>query len=232
MKIYLHIGYHKTGSSFLQMMLSQNRKFLLKNKIHYPKAERDKDAKQGRISPGNGLRLSKAISANNKDEFIDIMSFWVKEAKTNNCDSLLISNEGLFHSMASNHYLDLFEKLKKEHKITEINGLVYFRDSFDHILSLYKHRGKRGTIPSFKDWVENSYETLDLTERFIDKTKSDCISWTFRKYKSDSEFMTKSLFSDWLGIESPEIPKNDRVNTSLTLSEIMVLRELNEIGKK
>jgi hypothetical protein len=51
------------------MMLSQNRKELLENKIYYPTAERDKDAKQGRISPGNGLRLSQAISKKKQGGF-------------------------------------------------------------------------------------------------------------------------------------------------------------------
>jgi hypothetical protein len=157
---------------------------------------------------------------------------WIEGAKISGCDKLLISSEGLFHSLASNEYYELFEELKKKTVISEINSLVFLREPFDHIISLYKHRGKRGTITDFKSWVENDYETLDMTEILIDKAKSDKIAWTYRKYKNDSKFMAESLFSDWLKIETPRIPSNDKVNTSLTLSEILVLRELNKSGEK
>ena len=232
MKIYLHLGYHKTGSSFLQMMLSQNRKQLLENKIYYPIAERDNDAKRGRISPGNGIQLALAISNKNKNEFYQCFLNWIDEANKNGCDTLLISSEGLFHSLANNEYSELFKELKKKAKISEIKGLVFMRDPFDHIISLYKHRNKRGEILNFADWVENDYETLNLTKDFIIKSKSDGIIWTFRKYQNNSEFMAECLFSDWLKIERPIIPLNDKVNMSMTLSEILVLRELNKSGNK
>src|SRR5690554_6076042 len=122
MKIYLHIGYHKTGSSFLQMMLSSNRSLLKRSGIHYPSEERDQDAKQRRISPGNGLRLSQAITAQNKKDFLDIMLTWINEAASNKCKTLLISNEGLFHSMSSNDYVNLFQELKLKTEISEIRG--------------------------------------------------------------------------------------------------------------
>lgn len=232
MKILLHIGYHKTGSSFLQMMLSNNRKYLIEKGIYYPMAIRDKDAKQGKVSPGNGLRLSKAILNRNKEDFFDCLLHWINEAKTANCSRLLISNEGLFHAFALIDYAELFEELKSKTQISNIQGLIFIRDPFDHILSLYKHRGKRGDIVNFAEWVKKDYDTLDLTERFIEKSKSDGISWSFRKYKKDSEFMTNCLFLDWLKINSPQIPNKDKVNTSLTLSEIIILRELRKLNNE
>jgi|26BtaG_2_1085354.scaffolds.fasta_scaffold00002_236 hypothetical protein len=232
MKIYLHIGYHKTGSSFLQMMLSRNRNLLLENRIYYPMAKRDKDAKEGKISPGNGVQLALAISNQSNNEFFQILLGWIEEARKNSCSTLLISSEGLFHSLANNEYSKLFKELKKKTEISEIRGLIFIRDPMDHILSLYKHRGKRGAIENFTDWVENDYETLYLTEKFIVKTKSDEIIWTYRKYKNDSKFMAECLFLNWLEIETPEIPEKDKVNTSLTLSEILVLRELNKVTDK
>jgi len=35
-RIFLHIGFHKTGTSALQEYLSKNREYLLKQKILYP----------------------------------------------------------------------------------------------------------------------------------------------------------------------------------------------------
>lgn len=224
MRIYLHIGYHKTGSSFLQMLLSSNRDLLRDLGVHYPSEERDEDAKLGRISPGNGLRLAKAIGTRNKKDFLDIMLLWIKEATAHKCRALLISNEGLFHSMSRNDYHDLFQELQKVTKISEIHGLLFLRDPLDHIFSLYKHRGKRGAIPDFKTWVEEDYETLQLTEKFLDKTEANPqIHFTLRKYKNDSKFLADAVFKEWLDIPTPPIPQSDRVNASLSLSEIMVL---------
>ena len=225
MEIYLHIGYHKTGSSFLQMMFSSNRSLLEASGIYYPSEKGDLDAKQGRISPGNGLRLSQAIAAQNKNDFTDIMLSWIKDARSHNCRALLISSEGLFHSMSNNDFEILFQELGLKTQISQIHALLFLRDPQDHIFSLYKHRGKRGTIPDFMTWVERNYETLELTEQFLDKMDANTqIHLTFRKYKNDSQFLANAVFRDWLNISVPPIPEGDRVNASLSLSEIMVLQ--------
>lgn len=230
MKIYLHIGYHKTGSSFLQMMFSTNRTLLKELGIYYPSEDRDNDAKEGRISPGNGLRLSQAITTQNKNEFMDLMSSWIKEAITNECKTLLISNEGLFHSMSSNDYSNFFKELRSKTQISEVQGLLFLRDPLDHIFSLYKHRGKRGTIPDFKTWVNEDYETLQLTEQFINKLDEGTqVNFTLRRYKNDSKYLADAVFKDWLNISTPSIPEGDRVNPSLTLSEIMVLENVYKV---
>lgn len=231
MKILLHIGMHKTGSSFLQMMISKNREYLIENKIFYPIGERDKDALEGRISPGNAYLLSRAILNGNRVEFFNYILTWLNDAQKNGCDKLLLSSEGLFHSLASTEYSELFRELKSRTKITEINSLIFLRDPFDHILSLYKHRGKGGNIGNFRYWVENDYETLQLMERLIGKEKGGHIKFTFRKYKKDADYMAKSLFYDWLKIKTPQIPIKNEVNTSLTLSEILVLTELRKVDK-
>jgi hypothetical protein len=232
MKIYLHCGYHKTGSSFIQMMLSTNRSFLKENGYHYPISKDDQAAKQGQISPGNGLKLSQAIH-HKEDAFLqakNILQNWIDEAKKNNCDKLIISSEGLFHSLASIDFQLFFQQMITEFKLDGIALLLFLRDSLDHIFSLYKHRGKRGTIQNFKDWVENNYETLQLTEQFFDKMIPDSnVELSLRKYKNDSQHLSEAVFKDWLQIPTPSIPKSDRVNTSLSLSEIMVLENVYQL---
>ena len=104
-KLYLHCGYHKTGSSFLQTLFAQNRDYLLENNICFPFSKDDKNMLKGEISPGNGIELVKAIREKNNALIIDLLEKWVKITLSNNCDSLLISSEGLFHVLAESGYL-------------------------------------------------------------------------------------------------------------------------------
>ena len=229
MKIFFHIGYHKTGSSFLQMMFSLNREYLSKNNFYYPLSVTDADSKSGKISPGNGLELALALRKNENDfsSALKIIENWIREAERNKCDNLIISSEGLFHSFSQIKYRSFFEKINAEFDLDGEKILLFLRDPLDHIFSLYKHRGKRGTIPDFKNWVENEYETLQLTKQFFEGMMLDPkISFSFRKYKNDSQFLSDAVFRDWLKISTPDIPKKDRVNDSLSLSEIMVLENV------
>jgi hypothetical protein len=227
MKLYLHCGYHKTGSSFLQTMFAKNRGLLKRNGIWFPSSEREKDMLAGRISPGNGVELTDALSDGNAEKAEAILTRCRKEAEAEGCDSLLFSSEGLFHAFEKEGALSALTHAAKKSEIGPVSALIYFRDPVGHVLSVYKHRGKRGTLPPFMDWLNEGYETLDLTESFLDYRDSYPITWNCRAYRKDSEFMAQSAFTDWLGTEIPEIPENDTVNESLTLTEIELLRVLH-----
>ena len=62
MRLHLHVGHGKTGSSFLQSWLAQNRSELLRvGGVHYPVADSDQRARSGRFSMGNGVLLDQAL---------------------------------------------------------------------------------------------------------------------------------------------------------------------------
>ena len=229
MKLYLHFGYHKTASSFLQTLFSKNRNFLISKGIFYPESGFDKQMTTGKISPGNGLELTLALRNRDIKTVKNLFNKWVRQCRSKKCNKLLISNEGLFHNFNEPSVFEILEKIVKNYGITEIYGLLYFRDPFDHALSLYKHRNKNGNIKDFKEWIENDYETFEVIKKFLLHYNRYSIKWTFHKYKSDSEFMAKSAFSEWLCVETPVIPKNEKVNVSMTLSEILLLKECQRI---
>jgi len=228
-KLYLHCGYHKTGSSFLQVMFAQNRDYLLKNKIYFPSSKEDKKMISGKISPGNGFELVKAIRNKNRLLVNKLLKNWVDKSITNNANILFISSEGLFHVLAELDLMNLFIEVCNELGITDITALLFFRDPVSHVFSVFKHRGKNGEISDYRDWVKNEYETLNLTKNFLGFYKDFNIKWMFRKYSSESESMVKIAFDDFLEIKSPDIPKTERVNISLTLSEIIMMREVKDI---
>lgn len=225
--LYLHCGIHKTGSSFLQMMFARNRNLLKSHGIHYPKSEREFQMLQGEISPGNGVHLARELSKSESD-ISNLLAEDLDMAKEMGLDAVLYSSENLFHTFARN---DSIKKLCRASKIAgfgEVKALVYFRDPVSHILSLYKHRAKNGDHSDFKKWFQTGYETYSLIDSFLQYKETSEIAWSCRKYSPDSKKMISSSFIDWLEIEAPDIPEDDRVNRSLQLSEIQILQMLKE----
>ena len=153
MNLYIHVGIHKTGSSYLQTLFARNRDLLAEHSIYYSKSERDKEMLKGRISPGNALKLNKLLRDSKYEEVKKYLQRLVLQAEKINCKSVLLSNEGLFHIFAKEGTVLNFIEIYKTSRFKNIHGLVYFRDPLDHILSLYKNRAKSGKHLDFKIWL-------------------------------------------------------------------------------
>jgi len=227
-KLYIHCGYHKTGSSFLQTIFSQNRQFLIDNGIYFPVSADDKNMLGAKISRGNGIELVNFLNKKNEIEASRLFSNWLKETIINNCSSLLISSEGFFHTFSKEDSMKMFCDICEKSGIDGIDGLLLFRNPIKHVLSVYKHRAKYGKIQNFKNWASSNYETLEITEYFLDNYNKYDINWCFRKYSSDSNTLIEIAFKDWLNLSIPKISKEQRVNASLTLSEILALYEAKQ----
>lgn len=225
--LYLHCGIHKTGSSFLQTMFTRNRTLLRDNDIHYPKSEKELEMLQGEISPGNGVHLARTL-LNKESDTLELLKNDLELAKDLNLHSVLYSSENLFHNFAQNDSVEKLYRVAKLAGFDKIKALVYFRDPVAHVLSTYKHRAKNGDHSDFKKWVESGYETYSLIDSFLHYNETYQISWSCRKYSPDSLKMIKSSFIDWLGIDAPNIPDDDRVNRSLLLGEIQILQMLKK----
>jgi len=229
MRLYLHCGYHKTGSSFLQTVFAQKNEYLIKNGIYFPLAREDRNMLDAKISPGNGIKLVYSLRESDEDYSLELLKGWINEANSKNCSSLLISAEGLFHTFSKENTLKLLCDSCNKLGIDNIKCLLFFRDPIKHAFSVYKHRGKYGKILDFKNWINEDYETLNLTKDFLDIYNNFNISWHLRRYTSDSSQLIDIVFNDWLELPPPEIVEEKRVNTSLTLSEILALTEAKKL---
>jgi hypothetical protein len=107
----------------------------------------------------------------------------------------------------------------------------FFRDIVDHAISTYKHRAKTGKHPDYKYWVENNYETPSLLVKLFKNVEQhkESIKWNIRKFKKDSEYLKKSFFKDWLGINIPVFDSLPNVNESVTMSEVKLLNHIKTI---
>jgi len=227
LRLFLHIGYHKTGSSYIQTLFSTNRELLLDHRIFYPISKDDRKAKKGLISPGNAIDLVHSFKKEDYKTAKMLLTNWVSHAKGHNCNALLLSSEQLFPQFAKNNgVIEFLNECLANNILSDVSGLIFVRDPIEHIFSLYKHKGKNGAITNFSKWTEINYKTLEETGLFFDIIKSSPISWTCKKYTKNPSFLSEVVFTNWLNIPVPEIPANKYINVSLTLSEIGVMREL------
>lgn len=130
MKVIIHIGQQKTGSTVLQDYLFQSRSFLKKHNILYPQSLGHK--KQVKLLSEN-TELSQTNSS--------LRESFTKELCSQKFDTVIISEENLF--------------AVDEQKISNVKNLItqfsddvvifaYLRRQDDHLLSIYQ-QGIRGT---------------------------------------------------------------------------------------
>jgi hypothetical protein len=227
MKLYIHFGIYKAGSSYIQYICSNQRDYLNFNSLYYPRSTEDEKMKKGLISKGNADGLEMAIKSEDDTKITAILKEWYEEAEKKNCKAVLISAEALVHQLAIQNRLDKIIVCAESIGFTKIKAMGFFRDLADHALSTYKHRAKSGRISDYRHWVSQVYETPKLFENLSQVMASDhSIEWSLRKFQKDSDFLKAAFFKDWLRIEVPNFHTRPNVNESVTLSEVKVLNHL------
>ena len=229
MKLYLHIGTEKTGSSYLQHIAAYNRKKLLQENIWYPiSTKNEKLMLKGDISPGNGQDIADYI---NKKEFQTLekrIAELVEQAKSQNSNKLLISNELLLLALSSKEALKTFEDSARAAGIKQVKYLLILRNPVDQALSLYKHRAKSGTAPDIEYWPIAHYHYGEALLTFFEQAEKEKIELTCRKYTTQEKGLETLLFRDWLNCTGEYYPLNKQVNSSLNLSELLVIKEMRK----
>ena len=227
MRLHIHFGIYKAGSSYIQYICANQRDYLNANSIYFPRSTEDKKMKNGLISKGNADGLESGMKSEDESKITMILKQWYEEAEKMNCKAVLISAEALVHQLAIQNRLNKIIVSAESIGFTEIKAMGFFRDLADHALSTYKHRAKSGRIPDYKHWVSQVYETPKLFENLSQVIASDhSIEWTLRKFQKDSDFLKAAFFKDWLRIEVPNFQTRPNVNESVTLSEIKVMNHL------
>ncbi|HEE0245358.1 TPA: hypothetical protein R6264_002036 [Legionella pneumophila] len=145
-KYILHIGSHKTGTTWLQEFLSANRERLLLNGIDFPLIGR---AKHGCQAHRYFSAYFRGIKNEHPDDFEQV--FAQEISRTENC---IISSEDFYFCSRKNDSMELIHK--KFGKSTHI--ICYLREPCSHILSLYQEVAKNKESCNFQDFL-NLYES-------------------------------------------------------------------------
>jgi hypothetical protein len=231
MELFIHFGIYKTGSSFLQTICAHNRESLKSKGIWFPHAEKDEEMLAGKITPGNGKRITTYLLDFNRQKVIGLLSQWVKEAKENGCNNILISDEALIHAFAVSKSLGILKDTADSTGINAVHCLGYFRDPVDHCLSTFKHRAKKGTIFDFEKWVHNDYETPNVLNNFLKNFQTIGFNWTLRKYERNGLIMADFFFKEWLKVPEYKLVQSNEVNPSLSFSELSIIQYFGKWNK-
>lgn len=231
MRLYLHVGHGKTGSSFLQSWLAQNRSELWRvGCVHYPVADSDERARSGGFSMGNGALLDQALKVS--DQTQNLNSFW----------SDLIPQkqdffpEGVLFS-AERWARHLPRRLEDLMRVADAGGFAQMmiwlvvRDPLDHALSVYGQMVKRhGFSGSLDDWLKiYDFPNVLLYCLEVFQSQPDRIALRVDHYGLQRSSLEKCMM-DWLAlpVDSNWQRPSAMVNRSLTWDELLMMRRLNE----
>ena len=216
MKLTLHIGHGKTGSSALQSFLSLNESLLLKYGVYYPDVHSLNAAKKGYISSGNLAGVKKY------DEAI----YQATSKKISN--HYLFSNETLMVKMLADSFS--LQRLAKEFNLELI---LYCRNPLDHVFSSYGQSVKReGCTISMAKWID-SYKRPQQVADMITLCKDIGVTLKLINY-SKIDSIEKSFCDVLLGeksndfLQSAQFSKIKTINRSLSRVEYEIQRKFNQ----
>lgn len=225
MILFLHIGTEKTGSSFLQVVQAKNRHVLQNQGLFFPHAGKwEKEMLAGRISPGNGEELQKALLRKNENRVKFLLRSYRKEAIKVGAKNILISNELLLHGLSVGMSSEVLDRIAMSLGYSQVRYLLILRDPVEQAFSLFLHRAKSGRFSHIKDWLESGYDLPQILLKFLEKIPHQI---TIRRYKKTGNELMKIYFQDWLDIDTTLLVNEfNRVNPSLSLSELRIIAEL------
>lgn len=210
MKIIVHVGPDKTGTSFIQNWCNLNRELLLHKKIYYPEHAVDVNG----ISSGNGhLILSRngdvsSFSELKLQKLIDVANY-------EKCEFLLISGENLWQFMKNLHTFS-----------SDVKLIFYLRLSCDYEESSYNQCVKRHGV--YRRFAINS-----VGHRFfnVDFNQINLSQFVLRYYMKEmfyrGDIVSDFLFSAGLWDDSFEIKLSPVVNSSYSFEALEFKRFLN-----
>lgn len=227
MKICLHVGTEKTGSSFLQKLCGTHREFLAGQGVFFPDAGRDEERLiGGSISPGNARELAQLIEHEQWEATDKWLAERANQAVAKGADQLLLSHELLFAALSSRAAIKRLEEAARRIGVGEVGALLMVRDPVEQAISLYKHRAKSGRVGDLSTWLTAHYRVPGDIKAFLSAVEAGETLLRVRKYEKDTARLTDAFFCDWLGVTPPPVETDTSVNPSLTLSELRLIRQL------
>lgn len=209
-KLVLHIGHHKTGTSFIQSILAINKDRLINMDALYPQNNSFIKAQRGRITGGNGdLLLNEEIALTHHQKII-------------------YSRESFFDELING---ELIQKLLRDYKVCVI---LYSRDLFSHSFSRWGQQVKRrGCIDSVDDYLcgnpDGPYKGILDWILLKEEMGFELIFRNYSRIRNLKERFLLDCFDINKEFKSFEEPKSLFVNRSLSAIELEIQRLFNSI---
>ena len=216
-KIYLHIGPHKTGSSYLQKFLLENSKILIDNGIFYPDLSDERG--DGHHNLAKPIFIKKELKS-----YLNSL-----EVKKNN--SLLLSAEN-FSRLSNKDIKELYNILAEF--TDNIQVLIFIRNPSSVLRSLWCESIKHGSFRSHSDFLVEHFafpkKSKILNPEILFKNFSQYFNVSLIDYDSinfKSVTSLASVFLDSINIGGKYSFTNYEVNKSFSLAESEIYRNIN-----
>jgi len=159
-RIIVHIGAGKTGTSSIQETLRQNAPILSKQGIHYFGLVLDR-APVKRYEwqrPGAFREFFVARKGEVGNEFREVLEESIDNLVKRGGHTFILSNESFL--LSGSFLIDVFAQLKAE-RGWEVNFVAYVRDYASWSKSSYvqwgiKHKAYKGKLKPYREWIRNS----------------------------------------------------------------------------
>ncbi|MCZ6757860.1 MAG: glycosyltransferase family 2 protein [Bacteroidetes bacterium] len=163
--VVIHIGFRKTGTTYIQRAFDLNRKRLLREGVLFPDTGLDRtDSRGGR--PGALAGHLKFIElVRHRGEKWGLWKDVLREIGKNKVNTIFLSAENFLHEYQS---MDLEELRQTFSGFKQLSFIVSLRRPDQWIESLYKELvcgGWRGEARDFDSFIKENWHQMDFAER-------------------------------------------------------------------
>ena len=238
LRLQLHVGHGKTGSSYLQSWLAANAAVLLsEHHLLYPQVcpltrVRDRRAEQSQFSMGNGFVLNPVLE--DGVNWRRQQRWWRRLCRQQSLQQQQLASLVFSHEPWARQLPSQWPQLMQLVALMEVEAVdcwLLVRDPFGHALSVYGQMVKRhGFSGSVEDWL-GIYDFPEVLMRFLDAVEASSHPVCLRvdNYGSRRQELLQCL-KQWLVLPVDgdwKAISEDRVNRSLTTAELILMRWLN-----
>lgn len=221
-KIIIHAGPHKTGSTYIQKLLHNNRALLMQNKISYPNAYYLFLGHHYLLNALNGIEKPEIIYSTISKEAVD-------------SDYIILSSEN-FISLTRNG----LKKLKDTFPDKEFVFILYMRRPSVRLISWWQETIKQGGIRSleeyFLDHVLNPMKSREINmQHYINDVIAIFGEHAIKLVDYDTAVKDQKMMEAfWISTGLPSLieDKDEKVNEMMSLAEIELIRYLNIRAKQ
>ncbi len=226
--LYLHVGFSKTGTSYIQSSLAYNREWLREQGLYYPLFSETYGAKYGLINSGNGQSLAQLLNPSlRKTLFLETIA-WRMVENLRQCEenTILISSE--FLMSAQPEYL---EKLKQKLPDVEIRILIFVRSFLERTYANWSQAIKRhGSTKELDHIIGRASENYNKKiMKFVKVFGANNV--LVYNYDRRRETLLETI-ADTVGISSINPPPFKIINRSLTARETARMLYINRLSAK
>ena len=242
MKLILHCGLNKAGSTYIQNMFVESVPVLERKGIYYPEPYDSGIGNAGFFS----LALKSLDWRQSESRFFE----FYRGANNRNCDAILLSSEYLLFQIINDKQRNLLTNIINHYGISDVCLVIVFRNIVEHAISAYSHRCGTIKLPKFEHWIKGDTgeypyfsfrQELDRRDKFwyskyefwdsLDKLLNVIDRGEFKIFPVQYSNNLKKDLDDLIGV-SLVPPKNSNINKSMTLNQAELCRILFDVNEE